>query len=175
MEMTYRQASAISAPSTQTDMEFLSNNPQDSCAHCNSRSYFLALCLPRWLKIKRNVKPTKCKGRGEGVCRVCGKRQMDDPLKDKFVIRFRFMSEASKSPQRECIVGTLITNSLGMSSQNVGVPIQILRMHRYDISSRCWAIYILGFWGVTKGNQKTASGRKLLQVNQGLRICLYRD
>lgn len=63
-----------------------------------------------------------------------------DSLKDEFVVRITFMGETSKSPQGEYEGRTLIINSLGMSPKNVCVPIQILRMHWYDISFRYGAI-----------------------------------
>lgn len=44
---------------------------------------------------------------------------MEDPHKDEFVIRIRFMGKASKSPQREYVVRTLVINSLGMSPKNI--------------------------------------------------------
>lgn len=47
------------------------------------------------------------------------KGQIGDPLKDEFVMRFRFMVEVSKSPQGEYAVRTLIINSLEMSPKNV--------------------------------------------------------
>lgn len=69
-----------------------------------------------------------------------GKGQMGNPPKDEFVMRIRFMGEVSKSPQGEYVVRTLIVNSLGMSPKNIRAAIQILGLHRYDISFRDGAI-----------------------------------
>ena len=65
-----------------------------------------------------------------------GKGQMGNPPKDEIVMRIRFMGEVSKSPQVEYVVRTLIINSLGMSPKNIRAAIQILGLHRYDISFR---------------------------------------
>lgn len=55
----------------------------------------------------------------ERSAKSMGKVHMGDPHKDEFVIKIRLMSEASKNPQREYIVRTLIMNSLGMFPKSV--------------------------------------------------------
>lgn len=92
------------------------------------------------IKDKEECKIHQMKRKWRKAMWICRKGQMGDPLKDEFVIRFRFMVEVSKSPRGEYAVRTLIINSLEMSPKNVWVAILILRMHRYHISFRCGAI-----------------------------------